>query len=123
MAKKLSFQRKKAIAGLMSTSTLAEAAEVSGVSPRSISRWLADDEDFRAALSEAESEAISAASRRIAAAADDAINALWAIVKDTEAEPRERIAAASAILGNLPKLRLLGGLEQAIIELQASVQL
>jgi len=43
-------------------------------------------------------------------------------VNDAEAETREKIAAANSILGNLPKLRLLGGLEQSIIELMENLK-
>lgn len=115
---KLATKHRRAIAALLVEGTVEQAAKKAKVGFRTLCRWLAEDEDFRLALAAAEADLVSQAARSIAAGSTEAIAALRAIVADRTALRRERIAAANSILTHMPKMRLLGSLEQAIEELQ-----
>lgn len=113
----LSTKKKRAIAALLTEDTQAAAAKKAGVGHRTLCRWLAENSDFQQALAEAESAAVAGAARSIAQGAAEAVNVLRGIMNDPHSNKRVKIAAANSILLHLPKVRLLGNLEAAIIEL------
>jgi len=82
----------KAIGALLSTQTIAEAANLSKVSVRTLHRWLSDDE-FRAALLAAAGESISSAVRRLVAGRDAALDTLYDLMQNAESENVRRLAA------------------------------
>ena len=82
----------KAIGALLSTQTIAEAANLTRVGERTLHRWLTQDE-FRAALFAAAGESISGAVRRLVAGRDDALNTLHALMLGAESENVRRLAA------------------------------
>jgi hypothetical protein len=74
----LSDLQEKAVAALMSSRTLEDAAATPGleVSERQLRRWLKDDGEFRGAHREARQEAIRLATARLAALTGEAVAAL-----------------------------------------------
>lgn len=116
----LSAKQGKAIAALLSSKTVLGAAELAGVSARTLTRWLADD-DFKAALLEAESEAIDAATRRLIGLQSAAIDTLQETLGDRKALPGIRMRAAQSILDFLMKLRDLRNIEKRLAALEAII--
>ena len=114
MQEKLSLKKRKAIAGLLSQRTVDSAAEVAGVNPASIYRWIRDDVHFREGLATAESEAISEAARSMAAAARESVDYLRSVLQDDEVSTSEKIRAALGLLSAMPPLRILGSIEQRL---------
>jgi len=100
MAKrKGNFTRKqeKAIAALLTTDSVSQAANVAGVGERTLYRWLQEPvflEQYRKAHKTALDQAISTLQERSNAAA----RALVDIVEDQEMPPSTRVAAAREIL-------------------------
>jgi len=114
---KLSTKKRRAIAALLIAPTIKSAAQVAEVSERTLHRWL-NDTDFQTALAVAEAEAVAQAARQMAGGANEAVITLRQIFRSQTATPREKIAAATAYLSHLPKIRLLGSIEQALEKLQ-----
>jgi transposase len=100
MAKrKGNFTRKqeKAIAALLTTDSVSQAANVAGVGERTLYRWLQEPvflEQYRKARKAAVDQAISTLQERANAAA----RALVDIVEDQEMPPSTRVAAAREII-------------------------
>lgn len=113
----LSPRQRRAIAALLQSRTAAEAAQVIGVTDRTLRRWLAD-ERFVSALRAAEADLIEQAARRLAQLAGVAIDALIDVLNDTEAPPAPRVSAANVSLSQLFKVRELHDLEQRIARLE-----
>lgn len=117
MAVELSSRQRKAIAALLSTRNVSEAAQASHVGERTLYRWLTLP-DFRAAVTEAEGEAIDAAARRLIGLQDDAITTLQAVLDDSQAGAAVKLRAAQAVLDYLLKLREVRSIEQRLTELE-----
>ena len=113
--------QKRAIAALLTCRNVQDAADQTGLGHRTISRWLAEDEAFQIALSQAEGQAIDAATRRLVVLADEAINTLRDLIKSTDATDSVRLRAAQAVLAHLLKLRELRNVEQRLTELERKI--
>jgi hypothetical protein len=114
----LSTKQRRAVAALLTSATVEQAAQKAQIGHRTLTRWLAENEPFRTALANAEADLVSQAARSIAAGAVESVAILRSIQLDGNATNREKIQAGAVVLGNMPKLRLLGSLEAAIEELQ-----
>ncbi len=93
----LSAQQRAAVVALLSEPTIAKAAETSGVSERTLYRWLAEPvfaREFRKARRDAFTHAVSLCQRYSAGA----VNALAKIAMDTSAPHASRVSAATNIL-------------------------
>lgn len=64
-AKKLSYHQERAVAGLLSMRTVAEAAETAGVSSRTLERWLAESDEFVAEYRAARRRVVEGAVSRL----------------------------------------------------------
>ena len=116
----LSSRQGKAIAALLSSKTVLAAAQLSGGSVRTLTRWLGED-DFKAALLEAEWEAIDAATRRLIGLQGAAIDTLQETLSDRKALPGIRMRAAQSILDFLMRLRDLRNIEKRLAALEAII--
>jgi hypothetical protein len=87
----------QAIASLVASGDLREAAGVAGCSVRTIRRWR-EDADFSAELTEAERQALRVTARRLAGASEKASDALVKIVSNENIAPGVRVRAALGIL-------------------------
>jgi transposase len=76
MSSELSSRQQRAIAALLTSKSMSEAATSAGVGERTLYRWLAEDEAFRAGLARAESELLDTATRRLLALQGQAIETL-----------------------------------------------
>jgi len=95
------------------------AAELAGVAYRTLCRWLTQDQ-FRAALAQAESNAVDTAARRLAGLGAEAIDVISLVLLTAQSE-NVALRAAQAVLDNLLKLREQHALEKRLAALEAQV--
>jgi hypothetical protein len=93
------FDRKHeaAVAALLTTTSVQAAAQQSGVSARTLRRWLERD-DFQAAYRRAKRELINGAVHTLLHATESATQVLISIMQDPEQPASARVAAARAVL-------------------------
>jgi hypothetical protein len=113
-------RQRRAIAALLSSRNVQDAAQAVRVGERTLYRWLADDADFRKALTIAESALIDDTTRRLISGATAALDALAGLITSAESESVKK-AAASDWLAHLIKLRELRDIEQRLADLEAAV--
>lgn len=94
----------RALAVLISTGDECGAADVAGVSVRTLRRWRRSPE-WEAEARRVETEAVKAASRRLAQLTQDAIATMEAIMKNRGAKDYVRQNAAEAILNHALRYR------------------
>ena len=123
----LTTKKRRAIEALLSSSTLEEAAEEARVGYRTLARWRSEDPDFRAALRQAQDQALDSAVSRLSVAMPAAVDTLMKIVEDEEERSSTRVSAARTILSTglkLVEIRDLTGrlenLEDKVNELTGS---
>jgi hypothetical protein len=116
--KKITPQQQRAIAALLSTKNVAEAASKADVGGRTLHRWIAEDAMFKAALSAAESELIDGATRRLLQYQDAAITVIASIMLDKERPSSVRLRAATAVVDYMLKLRELRNIEERLTALE-----
>ncbi len=120
-SEELKTQQQRVIAALLSTKSIAEAAKVTGQGERTIHRWLAEDPAFRVALSQAEGQAIDAATRQLISLQDDAIDVLRKTMKSRAATAQDKLRAATSVLNYLLKLRELRNVEERLAALESAL--
>ena len=109
-----------AIASLLATSKIYEAADRCGVSERTLKRWLAMP-DFQAAFSEAKSELLKVATSKLRREAGAAVDVLSSVARDTEAPAASRVTAGRTLLELAFKSHETEVLEERIAALERSV--
>ena len=114
----LSSKQRKAIVSLLSQRTIEDAAKSTGISSRTIYRWMVSDV-FRNALLEAESQAVDEATRRLIGGKDTALDTLADLMTKAESESVRR-QAASDWLAHLIKMRELRNIEKRLTALEAA---
>ena len=101
----LSTKQRAAIAALLEGQTQAGAATAAGVNKRQVQRWLIQP-DFAAELRKGSDAAIWAASARLAALTEHAVNAIATTMHDpTTPGASARLRAADALLGHALRIR------------------
>jgi hypothetical protein len=93
----LSPKQLHAIQSLLTGRTKSHTAAAVGVTPRTLSRWLADP-TFHAALTTATDEAIASAAHRLAGALDDAVAVLAEVMANKDARDPDRLRAADLVI-------------------------
>jgi hypothetical protein len=118
-------KRDKALAALLSSPSVALAAEKVGVGERTLYRWLAEDEEFKSAYAQARREAIAQAAAVLQNSATLAAVVLQMVAADRTANPAVRVTAAATILryafqvGENDTAERLAELERQFAELAA----
>lgn len=115
----LNSAQRRTIRALLSQTSIAAAATVAGISERTIYRWLADGV-FRQALTEAESQAIDTAARRLVVLAEKALDRIESLVDNADKD-ETKLRAATAILENMLRLTELRSIEQRLSALEKTV--
>jgi phage terminase small subunit len=90
-------RQQKAIAALIETGTIKEAASVAGVGQTTIFRWLQDPK-FRRAYKDARTKLVEVAISQVQRACGEAVLVLQGIMNDRELSPGPRVSAARAVL-------------------------
>jgi hypothetical protein len=93
----LTGQEIKALAALLETGSIPEAARVIGKPERTVRRWAAKPAFRRALLGERQ-RVLDGAVSKLAVHAGAAVDALVAVMNDTAAAPSARVAAARVVL-------------------------
>lgn len=117
----LSARQQRAIAALLASKTVSEAASAASVGERSLYRWLAEDQAFRAELARAEGELLATTTRRLLALQGQAIEALEYLLTRGESEG-VRLRAAQVALELSLKLREQVSIEQRLQALEQAQQ-
>lgn len=116
----LTTPKRRAIAALLSTRNVLEAARAAHVGERTLHRWLCEPV-FRAAVLEAEGAAIDQAARRLIGMQDGAIDTLSELLDDVGTPAAVKLRTAQAILDYLLRLRELRNVEQRLTDLEAAI--
>jgi hypothetical protein len=90
-------KQKKAIQNLLNGRTKSQTAATVGITPRTLSRWLADP-TFNAALTTAADTALTNAAHRLAGTLDDAVNVLAEVMAKNDARDQDRLRAAGLVI-------------------------
>ena len=115
---KISPQQQRAIAALLSSRNVADAAKQANVGERTLFRWL-DDPTFKAHLASAEGNLIDVATRRLLQYQDAAITVVATIMADQRHPAGVRLRAATAVIDYMLRLRELRNVEQRLTTLEA----
>lgn len=115
---KLTPRKRRAIAALLSEKDVKAAALLARVGARTLYRWLAEDADFRAALTAAETATIDAAGRRLLTGQKAALSTLEALITSADKESDQRLAAV-AWMDLALRWRELASIEERLMSLEA----
>lgn len=114
-------KKEAAISALLTTNTVQEAAHATGIGERTLWRWLQDEtfqEHYRAARREVVSQAVA----RLQQACTQAVQALAAVINDTESTAAARVSAAKTILEYAFKSVELEEIEVRLSEIEQVVE-
>lgn len=111
----------KTIEAMLTADSVNQAAEKTGVGQRTLYRWLAEDDQFRAQLRKAQDQAIDAAVSLLSGEARAAALTLREIHRDKEINAAVRVQAARAILIENLKVREQRDLLERLEALEAKV--
>lgn len=117
---KLTPRQRRAIAALLGSKDIKAAAELAKVGERTLYRWL-NLPSFRAALLEAEGEAIDQATRQLIYLQGPAISVIAGTLADRSNAAGVRLRAAQSVLDYLLRLRELRNIEKRITDLEAAL--
>jgi hypothetical protein len=115
----LNRNQKRAIRALLQHKTIGGAADAIGLNRRTITRYL-EDPAFRHALTQAESDLIDEAGRRLISGQDEALDALQELISKAEKDSDRRLAA-QAWLDFTLRWRELINVEERLTALQANI--
>ena len=115
----LTAKQHRAIAALISSPTVGEAAKAAGVSERTLARWMGDP-DFRMALGVVESDMIDGAVRCMIGDLTANHDTMRAIRDDPTNGPAVRLRAAVALSDDLLRWRELRNVEARLASLEAA---
>jgi len=114
--KTLTKKQTEAIAALLLGQTISQAANTAGVSRRTLTTWLASDEQFCAELRNSVRQILDSMVRRLTVLSDSAIDRLEDLLDDDKSAIQLR--AVDIVLGRLNQLGQLHDLEQRIAALE-----
>ena len=103
-ATELTVSQCSAVAALVVSSSVTDAASRAGVDRSTVHRWLADDPRFVAALNQAKRDALDAIRSQVRAGASEAVQVVRDILASHEVGPAVRLKAALALLQSVGAL-------------------
>jgi hypothetical protein len=113
-------RQERVLGALLSTPSVAAAARSAGVGLRTVRRWLAEDDAFRAALRDARRRALEVATSRLAATTAKAVTTLEALIDGTaESDAQTRCRAALGVLATAIKSAEVDDLTARVEALEA----
>jgi len=112
-------QYTQAVAALLTTSTILEAANTIGVSARTLHRWM-QDADFITQLHAAQDAMLEQATLRVVGLSGDAVSALHDALADPETPTGVRVRSADLLLANALRLSEAVTLAQRVRKLEAT---
>jgi transposase-like protein len=118
---KLSHKQEAAIAALMTSDTVTNAARVIGVNENTLSKWL-QIPSFQRAYRSARQVVVEHAIQQVVPHVSTAILTLVTIMQDPDVNPIARINAAKAVLDLALKAVVEQDIEQRLADVEALVQ-
>jgi hypothetical protein len=115
--KELAPKQTQAIRSLLTRPNIALAASDVGVSERTLYRWL-DEPAFRDALTQAEDQALDAATRGLVSMTNQAVLVITSLMVNPNTHPAIRLRAAECVLSNTLKLYELRNLAARLTALE-----
>lgn len=112
-------EQQTAIRALL-TGTVKDAAQAAGRTRTTIYRWLREPE-FKAALAEAEGEALAALSRALVCLGDKAAKVLEDVFDNPKETGSVKVRAASVALSQILRIRELYLLEKRVAEIETKL--
>lgn len=94
---KMTRKMEAAIAALLTSPTIGEAAAAVGIHEQTLWRWL-QDSDFQVHYREAKRQAVAQAVARLQQASGEAVETLRSVMTDPEAPASSKVTAAKTIL-------------------------
>ncbi|MBN1372932.1 MAG: hypothetical protein JW987_13430 [Anaerolineaceae bacterium] len=104
MAENVTPKQQICITALMTGGTIEQAANTANVSPRTVYRWMHDDEIFKVALEAARNELVRGALGRLSALLGEGADELQKLLKSSRTTPAQRIKVVNAIFTNHARL-------------------
>lgn len=117
----LSPRQLRTVRAMLTEKTVTDAAAVAAVSESTVYRWLGEPA-FRAALAQAEGEAVAAAGRRLAALAETAVDELATVLTDPRTVAPVKVRACEVVLGHLLKYREIVQFEARLTALEKEMR-
>ena len=114
-------KQKRAIAALLSASTVREAATTAGISYATLRRWIAEDDAFRQEYNTELQSIIERAAAQARQGMIEAVIVLRGIAADGEAPLNVRVSAARVLMENGPKLVEMQDFEARLTELEKRI--
>lgn len=118
---KISRNKERVIAALLSFPSIQEAAENAGVSESTVRRWLKDDH-FTAAYRKARHQVVSQAIGKLQTNISGAIDVLMDIAENEQAPASARVTAARAIIDQSLKAVEVENVEERIERLEQIIE-
>jgi hypothetical protein len=115
-------RQQRAIAALIETGTIKEAAEVAGIGQATIFRWMQDPQ-FRRSYRQARSRLVELAISQVQKACGEAVLVLQGIMNNEKLSPGPRVNSAKAILDFAMKGAELEDLKERIEKLEEKLKL
>ena len=112
-------KQKKALAALLSASTVRDAAAAAGISYATLRRWIAEDGDFRREYKAGLQSIVESAAAQARQGMGEAVEVLRGIANDSEAPVNARVSAARVLVENGPKIIEVQDFEARIERLEA----
>ena len=109
--------RETAIASLLQEPTLEQAAAKTGVSARTLQRWLADP-DFADDFQKTKAISLDRAMAKLSGITWEAVEVLSQIMRDADASPSSRVSASRAVLDMSQRDREVSEVERRISRLE-----
>jgi hypothetical protein len=109
--------QQKGVEALLSARDTRSASKATGIAERTFYRWK-NDPAFCLALKAAETDALGNVTRRLATAANSALDLLLLVLGDKTAPQSVRVNAARIVLENTLKMREMLSLEERIAALE-----
>lgn len=116
-------KRTRAVVALLECRTFSEAAKQADIGRATLRRWLAEDDEFRRMVLDAEGRAIDASARKLIRLSDRAVDSIEAVLyKPTADGASIRLRAAGVVLDQLMRLRELRNVESRLAALEAAAE-
>jgi hypothetical protein len=110
-----------ALQAILAGSSLDDAAQQAGVSPRTIRRWMHDDESFAQELRDSEKEIFAEATRLLLGRIRRNIDRITAILDDEKSPPGTVLRAAELMMEITTRLWTVHSLDERLIDLEEEV--
>lgn len=117
----ISTKQNKALASLVAGESQLKAAEVAGVTARTVNKWLSEDKDFRQSLTDAQTGIIDSTIVGLLSLHRKALDALGELLESEK--PGVRLGAVRAVLDYSGKFKELAEIERRLTKLEQSLGL